>query len=146
MSASSSCNVDTRVPMSESLPYLPPEIWLSIIEASTFVSGAFEPDIFEPSDDPEVLRNQKTEELLEKSYRTKRSLVRVCKQYGTPWLHHTFMRPSILDPFGRCPLFSHQYNPRALPAACLETIIIHWDGTLNDSTSLRVITSIALIQ
>ncbi|OJA19897.1 hypothetical protein AZE42_07025 [Rhizopogon vesiculosus] len=81
-------------------PGLPSELWLVIFDLATYVPGIFIPEIFEYSVTLGRIFNRYHHPLIRRALVTKRSLVRVCKQWwhlATPFLYR-----SIIIGRGRC--------------------------------------------
>jgi hypothetical protein len=82
------------------LPELPPEIWLIIFDHATYVPGTFIPEIYEYSGTLGHCFNRYHHPLIRRALVTKRSLVRVCRQW---WLLAIpFLYKSIFIGRGRC--------------------------------------------
>lgn len=82
------------------LPELPPEIWLIIFDHATYVPGTFIPEIYEYSSTLGQCFNRYHRPLIRRALVTKRSLVRVCRQW---WLlAMPFLYKSIFIGRGRC--------------------------------------------
>jgi hypothetical protein len=76
------------------LPFIPPELWLVILQISTWVPGVLEPDIYLTSDEPRRVVTRQQQRLLKDSLVTKRYIVRVCKQWrtmATPFLYESII-------------------------------------------------------
>ncbi|KAJ8581644.1 hypothetical protein M405DRAFT_832110 [Rhizopogon salebrosus TDB-379] len=81
-------------------PELPLELWLVIFDHATYVPGIFIPEIYRYSDMLGYSFNRYHSPLIRRALMTKRSLVRVCKQWwhlATPFLYR-----SIFIGRGRC--------------------------------------------
>ncbi|KIJ63374.1 hypothetical protein HYDPIDRAFT_113363 [Hydnomerulius pinastri MD-312] len=117
------------------LPSLPPEVWICIFEHATYVPGTMVPEIYEHSSLIGPLYNRKYHPPLREALVTKRSLVRVCKQ----WWHlaSQFLYQSIY--IGRMRSLTPLRSTLMCSAAGIGTLTGNWPlGTYTRRLDLAI--------